>query len=325
MDIQFPLGIFICVTGVSGSGKSSLINDVLYKAIYSKIRDSRTIPGKYKDLIGLENISDIRNIDQTPIGANSRSNPATYVGIYNKIRDLYAKIPEAKKKGFNSSFFSFNSTNGRCSECNGLGEMETQLTFIPDVRTICPICKGGRYKKEVLEIKYQGKSIADILKLSVEEGKEFFKHDRLIHHKLSLMYELGLGYVQLGQSATTLSGGEAQRIKLSKELSKLKNKTNNLYILDEPTTGLHSSDIRKLLDSINKLVDQGNTVIIVEHNLDIIKCADWIIDLGPEGGERGGFIIFEGTPEHVIQSDSSYTGQYLKNILKPVEMEVKIQ
>lgn len=323
LDIDFPLGIFICVTGVSGSGKSSLINDVLYKAIYSKLRDSRTIPGKYKDLIGLENISDIRNIDQSPIGANSRSNPATYVGIYNKIRDLYAKEPEAKKKGYDSSFFSFNSTNGRCNECNGFGEMQTQLSFMPDVRTICPICKGARYKKEVLEIKYHGKSIADILKLSVEEGKEFFSHDHLINHKLSLMYELGLGYIQLGQSATTLSGGESQRIKLSRELSKLKNKTNNLYILDEPTTGLHSSDIKKLLDSINKLVDQGNTVIIVEHNLDVIKCADWIIDLGPEGGERGGYAIFEGTPEDIITTEKSYTGQFLKTILNPIELEVK--
>ncbi|MFX1254428.1 MAG: excinuclease ABC subunit UvrA, partial [Promethearchaeota archaeon] len=315
IDIEFPLGLFICITGVSGSGKSSLINEILYKGIYSKLRDARIIPGKHDAIEGLDLISDIRNIDQSPIGRSSRSNPATYVGFYDKIRSLYAARPEAVERGFNISYFSFNSKEGRCYECKGEGEIKTHLQFMPDVKTICPICKGARYNKEVLEINYKGKSIAEVLDLTIEEGLIFFKDIRLIKYKLKVMHELGLGYLKLGQSSTTLSGGEAQRIKLAKELSKLKRNTNNLYILDEPTTGLHMEDIQRLLDCLNRLVDAGNTVLVIEHHLDIIKTADYIIDLGPDGGAEGGYVVAKGRIEDILQTPSSYTGQYLKKLL----------
>ncbi|MFW9995009.1 MAG: excinuclease ABC subunit UvrA [Candidatus Odinarchaeota archaeon] len=316
IDVDIPLGVFICVTGVSGSGKSSLINDILYKRIYSVLRDPRVTSGEHDDVEGVDNLSEIRNVDQSPIGRHSRSNPATYIGVYDKIRKLFADVPEARERGYTASHFSFNSTDGRCPECEGYGEKSTQLQFMPDVRILCPICKGARYSREILEIRYRGRTIADVFNLSVEEALDFFKDVRLIKHKLSVMSELGLGYLKLGQSSTTLSGGEAQRVKLAKELGKMKKTTHNLYILDEPTTGLHMEDIQKLLDCLNRLVDSGNTVLVIEHQLDVIKTADWIIDLGPEGGEdEGGHVVGTGTPEDLANVERSYTGQYLKKML----------
>ncbi|MFX0201515.1 MAG: excinuclease ABC subunit UvrA, partial [Candidatus Hodarchaeota archaeon] len=315
--VDIPLGQFICVTGVSGSGKSSLINEILYKAIHAKFRDRRTIPGKHERIKGLEYIKDVRNIDQTPIGRSSRSNPATYVGFYDKIREVFTKLPESKERGYTKTTFSYNSKDsGRCSECEGVGEIVTSLQFMPDVRTDCPVCKGRRFKDDVLEVKYKGYSIADVLELSVEKAIVVFKDVRLIRHKLSVMNDLGLGYLQLGQSATTLSGGEAQRIKLAEELGKMKRLEGNLYIFDEPSTGLHLADIEKLLKSIDRLVKEGNTVIVIEHNLEIIKTADHIIDLGPEGGNEGGYLVAQGPPEVVAEVDESYTGQYLKPLLQ---------
>ncbi|MFX0206027.1 MAG: excinuclease ABC subunit UvrA [Candidatus Hodarchaeota archaeon] len=322
IDIEIPLGVFMCITGVSGSGKSSLISEILYKKLYATLKDPRILPGKHKAIQGLEHIIDIRNIDQTAIGSSTRSNPATYIGVYDKIRQLFAALPEAKERGYNIGYFSFNSVDGRCYECKGEGEKKTQLQFMPDVKITCPVCKGTRYIKEVLEIKYQGKNIAEILDMSVEEALTFFKNVRLIHHKLTVMNDLGLGYLKLGQPALTLSGGEAQRIKLTKELGKLKKIQGNLYILDEPTTGLHMEDIQRLLDCLNRLVDAGNTVLVIEHNLEVIKTADYIIDLGPEGGEEGGFIVAKGTPEEICKVQKSYTGQFLK---KMIETSVKME
>lgn len=316
LNVEIPLGQFVCITGVSGSGKSSLINAILYKAIHAKYRDRRTIPGKHERIEGLEHIKDVRNIDQTPIGRNSRSNPATYVGFFDKIREVFTKLPESKERGYNKTTFSYNSKDsGRCQECEGTGEIVTALQFMPDVRTDCPICKGKRFKEEVLEVHYNGYSIADILELPVEKAIDVFKDVRLIRHKLSVMNELGLGYLQLGQSATTLSGGEAQRIKLAAELGKMKRLEGNLYIFDEPSTGLHLADIEKLLKSIDRLVKEGNSVIVIEHNLEIIKTADHIIDLGPEGGNDGGYIVAQGSPEVVAEAEESFTGQYLKPLL----------
>ncbi|MHA2363469.1 MAG: excinuclease ABC subunit UvrA [Candidatus Hodarchaeales archaeon] len=312
IDVKIPLGMFVCITGVSGSGKSSLINEILYKVLFATFRDRRTIPGKHKTIEGLEYIKDVRNIDQSPIGRTSRSNPATYVGFFDKIRDIFTSLPESQERDYNKTTFSFNSKNsGRCEECEGEGELVTKLQFMPDVKSVCPVCKGKRYKEEILEILYNGLNIAEILGLSVERAVEFFKDVRLIHHKLKIMNDLGLGYLKLGQSSTTLSGGEAQRIKLATELGKLKRKENNLYIFDEPSIGLHLDDIQKLLKTINKLINAGNSVIVIEHNLEIIKMADYVIDLGPEGGNDGGYIIAEGTPEIIAQAKNSYTGQYL--------------
>ncbi|MFX0091153.1 MAG: excinuclease ABC subunit UvrA [Candidatus Hodarchaeota archaeon] len=316
LDVEIPLGIFICVTGVSGSGKSSLINEILYKKIVSVIHDARIIPGDHDTIEGLDRISSIRNIDQSPIGRTPRSNPATYVGFYDKIRNLFAATPEAKEQEYTVSHFSFNAKEGRCYECKGEGQTTTPLQFMPDIKTICPVCKGARYNKDILEIEYNGKNIAQILDMSVEDGLHFFKNVRLIAHKLRVMNELGLGYLKLGQSSTTLSGGEAQRIKLAKELGKMNKRMNNLYILDEPTTGLHMEDIQRLLDCLNKLVDAGNTVLVIEHHLDVIKSADYIIDLGPGGGASGGRIVARGSVEDIIKTETSYTGQYLKEMLQ---------
>ncbi len=315
VDVEIPLGIFVCVTGVSGSGKSSLIHDVLYKKLHSVLYDRRTMPGKHKNLIGIENISDIRNIDQSPIGRSSRSNPATYVGFFDKIRRIFLDSSDAKERKYGISYFSFNTKYGRCSECEGEGEKRTDLQFMPDIKNVCPLCNGARYNNNALEVKYRGKNIAEVLDMSVEEALEFFSDDNSISYKLGIMKELGLGYLKLGQSATTLSGGEAQRIKLSKELGKLKRKKNNLYLIDEPTVGLHMEDIQKLLTSLNKLVDDGNTVLVIEHHLDVIKSADYVIDLGPEGGSDGGRIIAKGTPEEIAKVEASYTGQFLKPLL----------
>lgn len=316
ISVTIPLGTFTCVTGVSGSGKSTLINEILYKSIYSKLHDSRIKPGINDGVEGIECISDVRYINQSPIGRSSRSNPATYINIYDKIREIFAGTEEAKDRGYDASSFSFNNKGGRCDTCMGEGSIVTELKFMQNIVTACPVCKGKRYRSEILEIKYKGKNIADILELTIEEGVEVFKDINVISSKLKVLNKLGLGYLKLGQSSSTLSGGEAQRLKLGRELGKIKKEKDNLYILDEPTTGLHIQDIEKLLLSINELVDLGNTVLVIEHNLDLIKTADYIIDMGPDGGENGGHIIVTGTPEEIIMCDKSYTGKYLKKYMK---------
>jgi len=283
---------------------------------YSKLHDSRIKPGLNDGVEGIENISDVRYIDQSPIGRSSRSNPATYINIYDKIRDIFAGTEEAKARGYDISSFSFNNKGGRCETCMGEGNIVTELQFMQDIITICPVCKGKRYRSEILEIKYKEKNIADILELTIEEGVEFFKDVNLIHSELNVLNKLGLGYLQLGQSSSTLSGGEAQRLKLGRELGKIKKEKDNLYILDEPTTGLHIKDIEKLLLSLNELVDLGNTVLVIEHNLDLIKTADYIIDMGQDTGENDGQIVTAGTPEDIIMCDESYTGKYLRKYME---------
>lgn len=316
VDLDIPLGVFLCITGVSGSGKSSLINEILYKQLKVAKTGARIMPGEHDFLFGSDLINNVINIDQTPIGRNSKSNPATYIGIFDKIRDLFARQQKAIERGYNALDFSLTHANGtRCEHCGGDGIIVTNLQFMADIETICPMCKGRRYSEEGLEIKYQGKSIADVLDMTVEEALSFFKDHTYLKHKLKIMNELGLGYMCLGQSSTTLSGGEAQRVKLSYELAKIKRGAHNLYILDEPTTGLHLSDIAKLLDCLNKLVDAGHTVLVIEHHLDVIKSADYIIDLGPEGGSKGGYIVAEGTPEQICRVKESHTGRFLKEVL----------
>lgn len=322
VDLDIPLGVFLCITGVSGSGKSSLINEILYKQLKIDKTLARIMPGEHDFLFGSEQINNVINIDQAPIGRNSKSNPATYIGIFDKIRTLFAGQPDALDRGYTALDFSLTHANGtRCEHCSGDGIIVTNLQFMADVETICPMCKGMRYSEEGLEIKYQGKNIAEILEMTVEEAMVFFKDHSYLKHKLGIMHELGLGYMCLGQSSTTLSGGEAQRVKLAYELSKIKKGAHNLYILDEPTTGLHLSDIAKLLDCLNKLVDQGHSVIVIEHHLDVIKSADYIIDLGPEGGSKGGYIVAEGTPEQVAKVPESYTGKYLRPLLEEESQE----
>ena len=316
INVRIPLGIFVCISGVSGSGKSSLINEILYKKLHYLLKDKRIIPGKHESLKGYETIKEVRKIDQSPIGRSSRSNPATYIGFFDKIRNLFADVPEAKIRGYQSNTFSFNNKNGgRCIHCMGEGEIRSEIQYMPDVIAVCPECNGQRFNKDVLEIQYKGKNISEVLNMTVEEGLEFFKNVRLIRHKLKTMSELGLGYLTLGQSSATLSGGEAQRIKLAQELGKIKRLKNNLYILDEPTIGLHLDDIQKLLTCINRLVDEGNTVIVIEHNLEVIKTADYIIDLGPGGGNEGGNVVAQGSPEVVVTVENSATGNYLKAYL----------
>ena len=311
---KFPLGVMTCITGVSGSGKSTLTIDTLYKAVARKINRSRVIPGKHKDITGLEFIDKIVEIDQSPIGRTPRSNPATYTGAFTPIRDWFAGLPEAKARGYKPGRFSFNVKGGRCEACQGDGVIKIEMHFLPDVYVKCDVCEGKRYNRETLEIKFKGKSISDILDMTVEDGVEFFAAIPSVRDKVKMMQKVGLDYIKIGQAATTLSGGEAQRVKLSKELSK-RSTGRTLYILDEPTTGLHFEDIKKLLEVIQALVDKGNTVIIIEHNLDVIKTADWIIDIGPEGGSGGGTIVAEGTPEDVAKVKKSFTGQYLKEVL----------
>jgi excinuclease ABC subunit A len=316
VDLDIPLGVFLCITGVSGSGKSSLINEILYKQLKIDKTGARIVSGEHDFLFGSDLINNVINIDQTPIGRNSKSNPATYIGIYDKIRELFAGQPEAIERGYTALDFSLTHANGtRCEHCGGDGIMVTSLQFMADIETVCPMCKGNRFSEEGLEIKYRGRSIADVLEMTVEEALVFFKDHTYLKHKLKIMQELGLGYMCLGQSSTTLSGGEAQRVKLAYELSKIKKGAHNLYILDEPTTGLHLSDIAKLLDCLNKLVDQGHSVIVIEHHLDVIKSADYIIDLGPEGGSQGGYVVAEGTPEQVAKVKESYTGKFLSTSL----------
>jgi len=317
ITVDIPLGVFLCITGVSGSGKSTLIYETLYKQIDVLKRQTRIIPGKHELLLGYDVINNVINIDQSAIGRNSKSNPATYVGIYDHIRKLFATTDDALMKGYQPIDFSLTHANGtRCEHCTGDGIIVTSLQFMADIEMICPVCKGARFSEEGLEVKWNGKSIGDVLNLTVEEAREFFKQIKYVSHKLSIMDELGLGYMTLGQSSTTLSGGEAQRVKLAWELAKIKRGSHNLYILDEPTTGLHIADIEKLLVSINKLVDSGHTVLVIEHNLDVIKSADYIIDLGPDGGNGGGEVVAHGTPEEVAKCERSYTGKFLVDELK---------
>ncbi len=315
IDVDIPLGVFICITGASGSGKSTLVNEILYKKLYALYHDSRTLYGAHDELEGHEHISDVISIDQSPIGRSPRSNPATYIGFYDNIRKLFASTPLSTARGYTASRFSFNVKGGRCEECHGEGTITTQLHFMPDVEVVCPTCKGARYNDDTLDVTYNGRNISEILTMSIEEGVEFFADQRLIHHKLNVLNQLGMGYLQIGHPATILSGGEAQRIKLASELGKIKRGKHNLYILDEPTTGLHIADVQKLLDSLNRLVDTGHTVIVIEHHLDVIKTADYVIDLGPEGGHKGGEVLAHGTPEEIAKVKASFTGQFLKEYL----------
>ncbi len=315
IDVEFPLGKFVCLTGVSGSGKSTLMTDILAKALSQKFYRAKAQPGEHKGIEGLGYIDKVINIDQSPIGRTPRSNPATYTGAFTPIRELFAALPEAKIRGYKAGRFSFNVVGGRCEACAGDGMVKIEMQFLPDVYVECEVCHGKRYNKEALEIYYKGKNISDVLNMTVEEAMNFFKNIPAIFQKLSTLYEVGLGYIKLGQSATTLSGGEAQRVKLATELSR-RATGRTLYILDEPTTGLHFDDIKRLLHVLGQLVDKGNTVLIIEHNLDVIKSVDWIIDLGPEGGDKGGEIVTQGTPREVAKNKKSYTGQYLKKVIR---------
>ncbi|MGA9836731.1 MAG: excinuclease ABC subunit UvrA, partial [Gemmatimonadaceae bacterium] len=313
VSVELPLGLFVAITGVSGSGKSTLVEDILHRALARHFYRARTIPGKHGRITGLEHIDKVIDIDQSPIGRTPRSNPATYTGLFTPIRELFAEMPEAKIRGYGPGRFSFNVKGGRCEACQGDGLVKIEMHFLPDVYVPCEVCKGKRYNRETLEVRFRGKSIADVLELTVEDALEFFENQPRIQQKLQTLYDVGLGYVHLGQSATTLSGGEAQRVKLATELAK-RDTGRTLYILDEPTTGLHFEDVRLLLDVLHRLVDRGNTVLVIEHNLDVIKTADWIVDLGPEGGERGGEVVAVGTPEAVAAVDASYTGQFLRTL-----------
>jgi excinuclease ABC subunit A len=315
VDVSFPLGLFVCVTGVSGSGKSTLVDDILWRSIARRLYRARVIPGAHDEILGLEEIDKAIEIDQSPIGRTPRSNPATYIKAFDEIRKVFALTQEAKMRGYKPGRFSFNVTGGRCEHCRGDGQIKIEMHFLPDVYIVCEVCKGRRYNNETLEIRFKGRNIAEVLDMSVEEALRFFEKIPTIKRRLETINDVGLGYIKLGQSATTLSGGEAQRVKLSAELSK-RATGRTLYILDEPTTGLHFADIDKLLEVLNRLVDQGNTVIVIEHNLDVIKKADWLIDLGPEGGEGGGLVVAEGSPETVAKTKGSYTGKFLKEVLK---------
>ena len=316
IQVAFPLGVMTCVTGVSGSGKSSLVNEILYKTLAKKLNRARTIPGKYKSMEGVEQLDKVIAIDQSPIGRTPRSNPATYTGVFDQIRDLFASTPDAKSRGYKKGRFSFNVKGGRCEACSGDGIIKIEMHFLPDVYVPCEVCQGKRYNRETLEVKYKGKSIYDVLDMTVEEALEFFEPVPSIRRKIETLNDVGLSYIRLGQPSTTLSGGEAQRIKLATELSR-RSTGKTIYILDEPTTGLHFADVHKLTEILQRLAEGGNTVIVIEHNLDVIKTADYIIDMGPEGGDRGGTVIARGTPEEVAEQEVSYTGRYLKKYLKP--------
>jgi len=315
IDASFPLGTFICVTGVSGSGKSTLVFSTLYRILAAHLHNAKTPPGVHKGIQGLQYLDKVININQSPIGRTPRSNPATYTQVFTYIRELFSKTNEAKAKGYKPGRFSFNVKGGRCEACRGDGILKIEMHFLPDVYVSCDVCSGKRYNRETLDVKYKGKNIADVLNMTINQASKFFEKIPAISTKLKTLIDVGLGYIKLGQSATTLSGGEAQRIKLAKELSK-RSTGRTVFILDEPTTGLHTDDIKKLLNVLNRLVSTGNTVIVIEHNLDVIKYADHIIDLGPEGGDKGGKIIAVGTPEQIAAIKKSYTGNYLKDVLK---------
>lgn len=314
IDVEIPLGIFTCVTGVSGSGKSSLVNQILYKRLAKELNRAKTKPGLHKDIEGFDQLDKIIAIDQSPIGRTPRSNPATYTGVFDQIRDLFAMTKDAKAKGYNKGRFSFNKKGGRCEACAGDGIIKIEMHFLPDVYVPCEVCHGKRYNRETLEVKYKGKSIYDVLNMTVEEACDFFSNIPSISRKMETLRDVGLGYIRLGQPSTELSGGEAQRIKLAAELSK-RSTGKTIYILDEPTTGLHFADVHKLVDILARLTEGGNTVIVIEHNLEVIKTADYIIDMGPEGGSGGGTVVAAGTPEEICEVEESYTGQYLKGIL----------
>lgn len=314
ITVKIPLGTFTAVTGVSGSGKSSLVNEIIYKELAARLNRAKTHSGKFDDILGVDKLDKVISIDQSPIGRTPRSNPATYTGVFNDIRDLYAETADAKMKGYGAGRFSFNVRGGRCESCQGDGIIKIEMHFLPDVYVPCEVCGGKRFNRETLEVKYKGKNIYDVLEMTVEEGMEFFKNHPKIERKLRTLYEVGLGYIKIGQPATTLSGGEAQRVKLATELSK-RSTGRTFYILDEPTTGLHTADVHKLVEVLHRLCDGGNTVLVIEHNLDVIKTADHIIDIGPEGGDKGGNIVAEGTPEQIARCKSSYTGEYLKKYL----------
>lgn len=313
--MEIPLGVMTCVTGVSGSGKSSLVNEIIYKHLARELNRARCIPGKHKEIEGVEQLDKVINIDQSPIGRTPRSNPATYTGVFDLIRDLFASTADAKAKGYSKGRFSFNVKGGRCEACGGDGIIKIEMHFLPDVYVPCEVCGGKRYNRETLDVKYKGKSIFDVLDMTVEEALPFFENVPYIRRKIETLYDVGLSYVKLGQPSTTLSGGEAQRIKLATELSR-RSTGKTIYILDEPTTGLHFEDVHKLVEILHRLADGGNTVVVIEHNLDVIKTADYIIDMGPEGGDRGGTVIAQGTPEEIVKVKKSYTGYYVKKMLE---------
>ena len=315
VDVEIPLGVMTCVTGVSGSGKSSLVNEILYKHLARELNRARCIPGRHKGIEGVEQLDKVINIDQSPIGRTPRSNPATYTGVFDLIRDLFASTADAKAKGYSKGRFSFNVKGGRCEACGGDGIIKIEMHFLPDVYVPCEVCGGKRYNRETLDVKYKGKSIFDVLDMTVEEALPFFENVPFIRRKIETLYDVGLSYVKLGQPSTTLSGGEAQRIKLATELSR-RSTGRTIYILDEPTTGLHFEDAHKLVEILHRLADGGNTVVVIEHNLDVIKTADYIIDMGPEGGDRGGTVIAKGTPEEIVKVKKSYTGYYVKKMLE---------
>jgi excinuclease ABC subunit A len=315
VDAEFPIGLFTCVTGVSGSGKSTLVNEILYKALANQLHQGVHVVGRHDRIEGLELIDKVIDIDQAPIGRTPRSNPATYTGLFTPLRELFSQLPESKARGYTPGRFSFNVRGGRCEKCEGDGVLKIEMHFLPDIYVTCEQCKGKRYNRETLEVHYKGKSISEVLAMTVEEAHDLFNPIPVLANKLATLVDVGLGYIRLGQSATTLSGGEAQRVKLAKELSK-RATGRTVYILDEPTTGLHLKDIQKLLEVVNRLVDTGNTVIVIEHNLDVIKTADWILDLGPEGGGEGGRVLAIGTPEQVAKHRGSVTGKYLAPYLK---------
>jgi excinuclease ABC subunit A len=320
--VKVPLGVFTAVTGVSGSGKSTLVNEVLYKAVSNRLHRSRMRPGAHKRISGLEQLDKIISVDQSPIGRTPRSNPATYIGLFDQIRDLFSKTQEARARGYKPGRFSFNVKGGRCEVCRGDGQIKIEMHFLPDVYVPCEQCHGKRYNRETLDIRFKGKNIADVLEMPIEEAVEFFAHIPKIRRRVETLNEVGLGYMRLGQPATTLSGGEAQRVKLASELCKVAT-GRTLYILDEPTTGLHFADIQKLLEVLERLVEAGNSVVVIEHNLDVIKVADRLIDMGPEGGEEGGRVMAAGTPEEVAAVADSHTGEYLRGLVEPAKPKKK--